>query len=302
MSLRKHLLNQWLRWTEKPHLARAEPDKIRKVFEQKARLLFHPPRGTEYGTRDLIHASQTVASQTVNIGRKGPLLLYFHGGAYVFGSPKTHRAMLARISALTGYPVILPRYRLAPENPFPAASEDALTAYRAVMDWPGGVILGGDSAGGGLALGLLGEVTRQSLRQPIGSFFFSPLTDMTFASESFRANASAEVILPAARAAKMGELYLAGADPNDPRASPIRGEFAGAGPVWFTAGDTEILLDDTRRMVSHLEAEGVSVTCTIERDLPHVWPIFHGMLPEATQTLRALSHWLTSLSPRPDGS
>lgn len=298
MSFRKHVLNRWLRWTEKPHLARATPEKIRKVFEQKARVLFHPPRGTDYGTRDLSHAGQIVLSQTVNITLDGPLILYFHGGAYVFGSPKTHRAMLARLSRLAGCPVILPQYRLAPEHPFPAAIDDALTAYQAVQNWPGGVILGGDSAGGGLAFGLLGEITRLGLQQPIGSFGFSPLTDMSFAGESFQANRDVEVILPAERASEMGQLYLAGAPVDDARASPLRGDFGGANPVWLTVGDTEILLDDTRRMASHLDQQGVKVTCVIERDLPHVWPIFQGMLPEAMQTLRAVSAWITSLSPR----
>ena len=296
MSLARNLLNPWLRLTEKRRLAREiDPAALRRTLEAKARLFFHAPRGTAFA-RDRIGdvPVQWVAARGV-AREAGPLLLYFHGGGYVFGSSDTHRALLGRLSAETGLPACLADYRLAPEHPFPAAFEDALAVWRDLANRPGGVILGGDSAGGGLALAVLGEILREGLPGPVALFAFSPLTDFTLSGESLRVNAGADVMLPAARAPETAELYLQGAPAGDPRASPLFADFTGAPPVWLTAGDTEILLDDTRRMAARLRAQGVAVTETIARDLPHVWPFFHALLPEARTTLHALAGWIRRL-------
>ncbi|MEO3416844.1 alpha/beta hydrolase fold domain-containing protein [Roseovarius sp. CAU 1744] len=295
MSLRALLLNRWLKLTEKPHLKRASLEQVRRSFEAKARILFHAPRGTAFEDRILDHQGHMVPATGIGGVSEGALILYFHGGGYGFGSPRTHRAMVAWLCRYAGLGAVLPRYRLAPEHPFPAAVEDALTAYRSVMNTPGGVILGGDSAGGGLALALLGEITRLGLPQPRGCFCLSPLTDLSLSAQSVHDNRSAEVILPADRAAEMALVYLDGADKADPRASPLHAGFAGACPVWIAVGDTEILLDDTRRMAAQLKDQGVAVTCVIEHDLPHVWPIFRGLLPEADRTLRQLAGWIRRL-------
>ncbi|HEY9038709.1 MAG TPA: alpha/beta hydrolase [Roseovarius sp.] len=297
MSFRARLLCGWLRQTEKRIIARAEdPADLRRHLERSARLFFHPPRGTTF--EDITLAASGVAATCVTPldARDGPLILYFHGGGYIFGSPSTHRVMVAQLAERTRLRAVLPRYRLAPEHPFPAAPEDALATYHAVMDHPGGVILGGDSAGGGLALVILAQICAQGLPLPLGTFCFSPLTDMTFSGPSFAANAKADPLLPAHRARDMAQMYLQGGDPEDPRASPLNADFYGAGPVWLTAGDTEILLDDTRRIAARLMAQGIDVTCIIETGLPHVWPLIHALLPEARQTLAELAGWITSLS------
>ncbi|PVA10099.1 esterase [Pelagivirga sediminicola] len=299
MSLRARLLCGWLRQTEKRVIARAEdPATLRRRVERSARLFFHPPRGTVF---DEIALGADLAATRVTPAKErrgAPLILYLHGGGYVFGAPRTHRAMMAQLAMRTGSCAVLPRYRLAPEHPFPAAIDDAMAAYRAVMDHPQGVILGGDSAGGGLALALLAQITQEGLRQPLATFCFSPLTDVTFSGDSFAANAEIDPLLPAHRAEDIAQMYLQGADPADPRASPLFAEFAGAAPVWLTVSDTEILLDDTRRMAGRLTDQGVDVTCTIAPGLPHVWPLMHVILPEARQTLDELAAWITSLSRR----
>lgn len=297
MSLTKHLLNPWLRLIEKPRLARATPEEMRRRFTRLAKLSFWPPRGTRYSLTEMHHAGQALPALTVNAAASGPLLLYFHGGGYVFGSPETHKSMLATLSKLCDCPAILPRYRLAPEHTFPAAPEDALHAYHAVMDHPGGVVLGGDSAGGGLALALLGEITRLGLPQPLGTFVLSPLTDLRFCAPSLRDNASSDVVLPAARTGEFAQTYLQGANPDDPRGSPIHAGFKGAGPVRFAVSDSEILLDDSTRMAERLRAQGVTVSFDLQHDLPHAWPLFHNILPEARATLRDIAGWITTLSP-----
>lgn len=300
MSLARPILNAWLRLTEKRALARAAgPEELRAPFEWKARHLFWAPRGTSFRRETLAGVPvQWVAAHAV-ARHDRPLILYFHGGGYVFGSSDTHRPMLARLSRIAGLPACLPDYRLAPEHAFPAAVEDALAVYREVAGRVGGVILGGDSAGGGLALALLGEVLAQGeVSPPLGLFAFSPLTDLTLSGDSLRGNARADPVLPAARAREMAAMYLRGAPADDPRASPLGADFAGAPPIWLTVSDTEILLDDTRRMAARLRRQGVAVTETVTRGLPHVWPFFQGWLPEATQTLRALAGWIRVLPRR----
>ena len=301
MSLLRPVLNTWLRLVEKPRLARAEShEALRQSFERQARLFFRGPRGSRYaeGTAGGVPVTRVAARGVADDA--GPLVLHFHGGGYVFGSSRTHRAMLARLSALSGVPAWLPDYRLAPEHPFPAAVEDALAAWGAVAGRPGGVILGGDSAGGGLALALLAEIGRRGLPAPRGLYALSPLTDLTFSGASIGDNARADAVLPASRVSDMAAMYLPGGDADDPRASPLLADFTGAPPVWLTVGDTEILRDDTLRMAARLRAQGVAVEVTVEHDLPHVWPIFQPFLPEATATLRALAGWI-SRCPAPSG-
>lgn len=233
------------------------------------------------------------------------VVLYIHGGAFVFGSPKTHSAMVAQLCKRLGARAVLPRYRLAPENPFPAAFDDVRTAWDGLIASgvdPKHIIVGGDSAGGALALTLLGALIHDGADLPAGVFCLSPLTDLTYSGESFRANADIEAVLPAARAGDMVEMYLAGHPVDDPRANPLSAEFTGAPRMWITAGDTEILLDDSRRIVARLKEVGVDTTYTEERDLPHVWPLFHNTLPEGGRTLDALSKWIKQRQPAPNES
>lgn len=289
MSWQRGALNGWLRRIERPKMARGTLQQLRRNLETSARLLFHPPRGSRIAPVDL---GGVPGLSVTGPGAGGPVrILYLHGGGYVFGSARTHSAMLAQLSKRSRMPAVLPDYRRAPEHPFPAAFEDALAAYLGLAEQPGDLLIGGDSAGGGLALALLAEILRRDLPRPLGVFAFSPLTDLTFSGRSFRENAARDAVLPAERASELAGMYLAGADPKDLRASPLWADFTGAPPVWICAGDTEILLDDTRRMVERLRAQGVDVTARIERDLPHVWPFFHHVLPEARATLADLATW-----------
>jgi len=303
MSLIKPILNAWLKLTERPHMARAQPEKLRSSFETKARLFFHAPRGFSPKSDALTDAQD--ALWIAKDQAKAPVLLYFHGGAYVFGSPRTHGAMLAKLAKLSGARACLPSYRLAPQHPFPAAFDDGLAAYQALLDQgisSTDIFLGGDSAGGGLALAVLGEVLKRGLPKPAGVFAFSPLTDMTYTSTSITENATKDVVLPAERASETSQMYLNGADPRSPKASPLYANFAGACPIFLCVGDTEILRDDTLRLAAKLQEQGVSVTLHVEPNLPHVWPIFHNLLPEANTTLRQVSDWIRQVLSAASGS
>ncbi|MEO1001179.1 MAG: alpha/beta hydrolase fold domain-containing protein, partial [Pseudomonadota bacterium] len=217
-----------------------------------------------------------------------PLLLYFHGGGYFQGSPRTHRALAAALAGRAGMAARVPDYRLAPEHPFPAAPEDARALYLGLLAAglrPGRIVLAGDSAGGGLALALLHVIGAEGLPWPAATVVFSPWTDLTVSGESVRTNAGADPLLPASRLADVGAAYLAGADARDPRASPLFGQFAGAPPTLIQASRHEILRDDSVRMAGVLRDQGVDVTLELSDRLPHVWQIFQGRLPEADAAL-----------------
>jgi acetyl esterase/lipase len=293
VSLVRPALNAWLRLTEKPYLARVQaPARLRRSFDFKARLFFRRPRQVQVARMDVAGVSCLRLRRGVAVGRR---ILYLHGGAYVFGSARSHSAMLGRLlmDLPEGWEVVLPDYRLAPEHPFPSAFDDAVCVAQQLGP---GLVLGGDSAGGGLALAVFAHLTQQcSALRPAGAFAFSPLCDIGFSGASLQENAAQDVVLPASRVRDAADMYLQGASAQDPRVSPLFARFEEAGPVWLCAGTTEILRDDALRMAAHLRGQDVPVTCQIEEDLPHVWPLFHNILPEARQTLRDLAAWIAAL-------
>ncbi|MEL6679782.1 MAG: alpha/beta hydrolase fold domain-containing protein, partial [Pseudomonadota bacterium] len=200
----------------------------------------------------------------------------------------------------------LPAYRLTAEAPFPAAADDALAAYRALLEAgyaAHDIALAGDSAGGGLALGLLHQITAQDLPRPAAAIAFSPWTDLTLSGETLRTNARREALLPAHRLAEVRDRYLAGHDATDPRASPIFGTFDTRTPVLIQASQSEILADDARRMADRLAACGADVELAFWPRTPHVWQIFQGTLREADEALDLsgafLERWLIGEAPAP---
>ncbi len=292
------LLNAALRLVEKTRLRRArDVARLRRGFERNARLLFRdPPLAAYLPDRLGTGAGAVPALWSIGRGAQGPgAILYFHGGAHVFGSPRTHRAMLAAISEGAGIPAILPDYHLAPEHPFPAGPDDALAAYRALLARgyaAQDIVLGGDSSGGGLALGLLHAILAQGLPPPAGLFAIGPWTDLTLSGDSLRRNAATDSVLPAERVAESRDMVLQGADPHDPRISPLFGRFTGAPPVLILVSDSEILLDDSRRMADRLHEHGVAVTLELGHDLPHVWPILQSWLAEADRAIARIARFI----------
>jgi epsilon-lactone hydrolase len=285
------LLNRFLRIVEKPHLRRAQDvPKMRRRFARQAEWLFADPPFTSYVPDDLEHGDHKVPAIWAQAGspNNDGVILYLHGGAYVIGGPVTHRAMLARLSALTGLRAVLPDYRMAPEHLFPAAVKDAREAYCALLARgyrANQIVLGGDSAGGGLMLALLHVICHENLPRPGAVFAFSPWTDLTLSGESIAINAKNDPFLPADRMGELRDMYLGTAAPDDPRASPLFGDFTDAPPVFIQVGDTEILLDDSRRMVDALKAQRVEAKLDIWPNTPHVWPMFQGYLAAADRAL-----------------
>jgi acetyl esterase/lipase len=212
-------------------------------------------------------------------------MLYLHGGGYFACSPQTHRSITGAY-AIRGLSVFTPDYRLAPEHPFPAALEDALAVYRAMLTrFPAGFALGGDSAGGGLALALLLAAKAEGLPMPACAVLFSPWTDLAGTGASITTNLKRDSMLFAPRLAEAADIYLAGADPKNPLASPLYGELAGLPPMLIQVGRPEILLDDSTRLAARARAAGVPAELTIWENLPHVWQVSQIFLPESRQAL-----------------
>lgn len=299
MSLRQHLLNRCLRLTEKPLLAWGNPQLLRATMEMQARLFFRGPRGVRSDWCDLPGAGAALWLTPKHLC-KTRVILYIHGGGFVFGSPETHRAMVARLALLTGARAVLPRYNRVPEAAFPKPAQDVRAAWDALRQTgisAQDIVIGGDSAGGALVFDLLAQLCREGAALPAGVFGLSPLLDMTFSGSSFVENTKCDVLLPATRAAEMADLYLQGQSARDPRASPIFADFEGAPPIWLTVSDSEILRDDSRRFAALLRDTGVAVTFEEAHDLPHVWPLFQNHLPEARATLGTLANWINALPP-----
>ncbi len=287
MSLRLRLLDLWLRVFEKPYLGRTTDLAGGRVRLERQALLLPMPRGTRLrdGRCGPLNALWV---DPPGVAAEAPVLMWLHGGAYVIGSPRTHAAMVAALAHRAGMRAVLPSYRLAPEHPFPAAPEDALAAWRGLMERgeaPERVAIGGDSAGGGLALALLHMALAEGLPPPGALVAFSPWTDLTLSGGSLGTGARRDALLPAERIGECRDLYLQGADPADPRASPRFGCFRGAGPVLIQASRAEILLDDARAVVERLGQAGVEARLDLWEDVPHSWQMFQGRLPEADAAL-----------------
>ena len=288
MSLRLRLLNGVLRRAVKPRLASTGTlAQAEREFDRGARAVFRIPRGVRVSERQVPGPSRAVrVSRIVSRGADGHgLILHFHGGGYVAGSARTHLGMLARLSAEAGVPVDAPDYRLAAEAPAPAAFDDACAVWDALMREgcaPGRIVLGGDSAGGGIALALLARLCAQGT-PPAGLYAFSPWVDMTLSGASLRGNAAADPLLPGERIGDLVEAILGGLPAEDPRVSPLFAVFPGAPAVLLQAGRTEILRDDTLRMSARLEADGAAVRLRLWPDTPHVVQIFGDWLPEARE-------------------
>lgn len=294
MSLRLQIINFLVRHVERRALTRIkDPAKIRRRMERQAQLFFRPPRKTPITRERLAHGGASVSALRIGDGLEGTLL-YFHGGAYIYGSAKTHQRLVAKLASDNAFTAYSVNYRLAPEHPFPSAIEDALLAYQALLGRgikPETITIGGDSAGGGLALSLLHAILAKGLGRPRNVVAFSPLTDQTLQSGSLQENAKAEVMLPVERMPEVRDMYIK-TDVKNPLASPLFGNFTHAPPVFLSVGTTEILRDDTLGMAAKLRGQGVQVTADISENAPHVWPYFHDRLPIADATLARVKAFL----------
>jgi acetyl esterase/lipase len=237
-------------------------------------------------------------------GLRAGTILYFHGGGWVYGSPESVLSLTGHLVAKTGFGAYSVDYRLAPEHPFPAAIDDALSAYRALLDRgqdPSTIAFAGDSAGGGLTVTTCLAARDAGLPLPAAVVTFSPGLDATRTGESMDTKEGIDPILTRKSVEHTGAMYLAKQDPHQPMLSPaVLADLTGFPPMLIQVGTNEILLDDSTRLAARARAAGVDVILDITADVPHVFQSFAGVLDEADQALDRAALFLTQHVHIPD--
>jgi len=230
---------------------------------------------------------------------------YLHGGGYVACSPKTHRPFTSALSRAANARIFALDYRLAPEHRFPAAVEDAVAGYRWLLDQgvdPRDIVIGGDSAGGGLTLATLVALRNAGERLPRAAFVLSPWTDLAVTGRSIDANNGSDPMFYGDAIRWMARVYVGDASPRDSLVSPLYADLSRLPPLLIYVSDTEVLLDDSIRLAERARQYGVSVDLRVWNDLPHVWPIFVAFkLPESYKALDEIAEFIqrTKISANP---
>jgi monoterpene epsilon-lactone hydrolase len=253
--------------------------------------------------RELLSAQPLPADVTVTAGALGGVptaevtvdgieprhvVLYFHGGVYVMGDAALAAELASQVARRTDARVISVDYRLAPEHPYPAAVDDALAAYAALLDdgiAASDIVLAGESAGGGLAIATLVNARDHGLALPAAAFVMSPYVDLTLAGTTMQTRREVDPLLsPEALQARIPD-YTAGHDAALGLISPIFADLSGLPPLIIQAGTHEVLLDDALRLAHHAATADVEITLDITPGVPHVFQAYHAILDEAAAAL-----------------
>jgi epsilon-lactone hydrolase len=224
-------------------------------------------------------------------------VLYLHGGGYVIGSVKTHRDLMGRVSRGAHARVLGLNYRLAPENPFPAAVDDALSAYRWLLAQglkPERIAVAGDSAGGGLVVATLVAIRDAKLHLPAAGVCLSPWVDLEGIGESMKTRAQADPVVQREALVGMAQAYLQGKDPRTPLAAPLYADLKGLPPLLIQVGDAETLLDDSNRLAERAREAGVQVKLEVWPEMIHVWQLFAGFLPEGQRAIDGIAEFISA--------
>lgn len=280
------VLRHWF----KPRLART-PDALtaRKVMSGGPAMPAPPGARIVPGAVGGIAGEWLIADSVPTIAT----LLYLHGGGYFACTPQSHRAVTSAF-ALAGFKTFAPDYRLAPEHPFPAGLDDAVAAYRGLLEdnAPRQIVVAGDSAGGGLSMALLLSLRDRGMPLPAAAVLFSPFVDLAATGESARTNSARCAMFDGESFGRAAQYYLGDRDRRLPLASPLYAELHGLPPLLIHVGADETLLDDSRRLAERAQRAGVQTQLKIWPGVPHVWQLFQRWIPEGRSSLREASMFL----------
>ena len=241
-----------------------------------------------------------IESQPVNAGgvsaewitaanaRADRFVLYLHGGGFVMASVDTHRGLMGRISRSTEARVLGVNYRLAPEFRFPAALEDAAAAYRWLIEngaKASDIVIAGDSAGGGLSLSTLVALRDAADSMPAAAVCLSPWVDMEATGDSMTTKAAIDPVVQREGLLNNAKLYLGNGDRRAPLVSPLYADLTDLPPLLIQVGESEVLLDDSKRLAERAKRCGVDVSLEVWPEMIHVWQLFAAVLPEAQQAI-----------------
>jgi epsilon-lactone hydrolase len=303
LSWQAMILNGFLRFTIKRHGKRPlNLERLRAMTKNPPRSALSVPAG--YAVDSLCSEQglefDVADSSAPRVVPTSTIVLYLHGGGYLFGSPKTHRQVLIAMAKALQAPVYGLDYRLAPEHPFPAAVDDAAQAYAWLLARhpQAEIVLAGDSAGAGLAIATAVGVRDSGWKLPKAIVAFSPYSDLAVTGASVETNAKSCAMFTPGSVREAAAIYLAGTDARDPRASPLYADFKGLPPMLLFASRHEILRDDTLRLAERASAAGVKVELVVRDRLPHVWPVFVTLLPEARDAFAIVTAFAREIGAR----
>jgi acetyl esterase/lipase len=217
------------------------------------------------------------------------VLMFFHGGGYCSGSINSHRRLVTEAGRAAGMRTLAVAYRLAPEHPFPAAYDDALTAWRFLRNQgiaAARIAIGGDSAGAGLTLGLISRLRDAREELPACAWLMSPWTDLTMSGSSMASKAAVDPLIHKEYLNELADAYLpAGMDRRDPRVSPLNADLRNFPPMLIQVGSEETLLDDATRLAARAGAADVALTLEIWERMIHAWPLWNAHLEDGRRAL-----------------
>ena len=231
--------------------------------------------------------------------KRGKVLLYLHGGAYVMGSCRSHRQMVSHIARAGSIDAVVPEYRLSPEHRFPDAVEDAVGVYRALLASgirPEDIIVAGDSAGGGLTMATLLSLRDAGDPLPAAAVLLSPFLDVTASGESATTRADRDPWFRADDLKVVIRYYCDDDETSNPLVSPVFADVSGLPPVYVQVGDDEILLSDSTRLAEKIEAAGGDVKLEIWPQMWHVFQLFIGKMPESRRAIRKIGRYIRELN------
>ncbi len=309
ISWQARILNLVLRCTARKHLGKKTIGDIRKMAQRGDRLSRRVPPGVSVSVETL----GGIRVRRIRLGRKATgegqtgagkrdtkgILFLIHGGGWCVETPKLHLGLGIRLATALGMDAILPDYRLAPEHPFPAASEDCMAAWQGLLQSgiePSAVVLAGDSAGGALALGLLGQLRDAGLEMPRCALLLSPATDLTTSGRSASDNVKTDVMFHLSALFLFRYWYLGATSPTDPLASPYWGDFSGFPPLMFQVSGAEVLLDNSVLAEAKARGQGVTTKLSVWPGMPHDFTLFPS-LPEARKGIQELADFALSTQP-----
>ena len=266
-------------------------EKLRARIDRFAKA-FQCPEGVTIKAADL----GGVPSERLGGGTRSGAILYFHGGGFAIGSPASHRHLAARLAVDTGMTVWTVGFRRAPEAPYPASLDDAVNAYRAILQsLPAAqIVVAGDSAGGGLAFSTLLRARAESLPMPGSIVALSPWVNLSSDNPSFVSLAPFDFVTSRASADFFARMYAPQALHSEPLVSPIHGDLSGLPPVLIQAAAHEVFLGDIRLFAERLSAAGVATTFEIWPEMFHVWHLYWPMLKHGREAIRRASEFIVS--------
>jgi len=235
---------------------------------------------------------------TPEAAEAGRTLLYFHGGGYIIGSPLSHRGMVSELAKAMNATAYSMDYRMAPEVPFPAAVDDGLASYKALLEMgtdPANIIIAGDSAGGGLTMATALSIREAGLALPACLGLLSPWVNLANDGPTFKVKAEADPMVQKEGLDLMAETYLSGADVKNPLASPLGADLSGLPPMLIQVGSEETLLSDSTMLAARAGAAKVDVMLDVWPEMIHVFQSFYPMLTDGRAAIARMGVWVNEV-------